>query len=160
MIAKLWMAPAGLHIEPGEARDAAALARIHAQGFYRGWPAGEFSQFLAEPASPVYIACDAKRRIAGFALIRLAADEAELLTIAVDPKWRGKKIGQALLRAVFADLMMSPARRMFLEVDEQNVPAVKLYQREGFTEISRRKGYYPRPDGSAATALVMARDLG
>ena len=35
---KLWMAPAGLHIEPGETKDASELARIHAQGFYRGWP--------------------------------------------------------------------------------------------------------------------------
>lgn len=160
MIAKLWMAPAGLHIEPGEVGDAPALARIHAAGFYRGWPTAEFVSFLADPACPVYVACDAKRRIAGFALIRLVADESELLTIVVDPKWRSKHIGQALLRAVFADLMMSPARSMFLEVDEQNAAAIRLYTREGFQEISRRKGYYPRPDGSAATALVMKRDLG
>ena len=157
---KLWMAPAGLHIEPGQTRDAKELARIHAQGFYRGWPEAEFASFLSEAETPVYVACDAKRRIAGFALIRIAADEAELLTIAVDPKWRGKKIGEALLKAVFEDLMMSPARRMFLEVSEENAAAIKLYQREGFATISSRKGYYPKPDGSQATALVMARDLG
>jgi ribosomal-protein-alanine N-acetyltransferase len=157
---KLWMAPAGLHIEPGRMADAKELARIHALGFYRGWPVGEFESFLADEATPVYVACDAKRRIAGFALIRIAADEAELLTIAVDPKWRGKRIGQALLRAAFADLLMSPARRMFLEVSEDNGAAIKLYQREGFATISSRKGYYPKPDGSQATALVMARDLG
>lgn len=157
---KLWMAPAGLHVEPGQVRDAGELARIHAKGFYRGWSIAEFESFLGETATPVYVACDAKRRIAGFALIRLAADEAELLTIAVDPKWRGKRVGQALMRAGFADLLMSPARRMFLEVDEQNAAAIRLYEREGFSTISSRKGYYPRPDGSAATALVMARDLG
>lgn len=157
---KLWMAPAGLHIEPGQTRDASDLARIHAQGFYRGWPSTEFASFLSEHGTPVYVACDAKRKIAGFALIRIAADEAELLTIAVDPRWRGKRIGQALLRAVFDDLMMSPARRMFLEVSEDNVAAIKLYGKEGFATISSRKGYYAKPDGSAATALVMARDLG
>lgn len=157
---KLWMAPSGLHIEPGEAGDAEVLAAIHKKGFYRGWPREEFLSFLSERNTPVYVACDAKRRIAGFALIRTVLDEAELLTIAVEPKWRGKRIGQALLRAVFDDLRMSPARRMFLEVDEQNVAAVKLYGREGFVQISARKGYYPRPDGTAATALVMARDLG
>ena len=107
-----------------------------------------------------FSAPDARRRMAGFALIRIAADEAELLTIAVDPKWRGKGVGRALMDAAFADLMLSPARRMFLEVDEQNVPAIRLYKRLGFEAISTRKGYYPRPDGSAATALVMARDLG
>jgi ribosomal-protein-alanine N-acetyltransferase len=157
---KLWMAPAGLHIEPGQARDARELARIHATGFYRGWPEAEFTSFLSERDTPVYIACDAKRRIAGFALIRIAADEAELLTIAVDPKWRGKRIGQALLRAAFDDLLMSPAKRMFLEVSEDNQAAIRLYQGQAFKIISKRKGYYPKPDGSAATALVMARDLG
>ncbi|MBU1333366.1 MAG: ribosomal protein S18-alanine N-acetyltransferase [Devosia sp.] len=157
---KLWMAPAGLHIEPGRVADAKELARIHALGFYRGWPVGEFESFLADDSTPVYVACDARRRIAGFALIRIAADEAELLTIAVDPKWRGKRIGQALLRAAFDDLLRSPARRMFLEVSEDNGAAIKLYQREGFATISSRKGYYPKPDGSQATALVMARDLG
>ena len=157
---KLWMAPGGLHIEPGQTRDASELAAIHAKGFYRGWPSGEFASFLSERDTPVYVACDARRKIAGFALIRIAADEAELLTIAVDPKWRGKKIGQALLRAAFDDLLMSPARRMFLEVSEENVAAIKLYRGQGFASIAQRVGYYPRPDGSAATALVMARDLG
>lgn len=157
---KLWMAPAGLHVEPGVMRDAPDLARIHARSFYRGWPSSEFESFLGEATTPVYVACDARRRIAGFALIRLAADEAELLTIAVDPKWRGKKVGHALMRAAFDDLLLSPARRMFLEVDEQNAAAIRLYDREGFSTIAARKGYYPRPDGSAATALVMARDLG
>jgi ribosomal-protein-alanine N-acetyltransferase len=157
---KLWMAPAGLHIEPGRITDAPELARIHAQGFYRGWPVGEFESFLLDETTPVYVACDTRRRIAGFALIRIAADESELLTIAVDPKWRGKRIGQALLRAAFDDLLLSPARRMFLEVSEDNTGAIKLYSREGFATISSRKGYYPKPDGSQATALVMARDLG
>lgn len=157
---KLWMAPAGLHIEPGKIADARELARIHALGFYRGWPVGEFESFLADPDTPVYVACDARRRIAGFALIRLVADESELLTIAVDPKWRGKRIGQALLKAVFDDLLHSPARRMFLEVSEENAAAIRLYTREGFATLSTRKGYYPKPDGTQATALVMARDLG
>lgn len=157
---KFWMAPGGLHVEPAETRDAKDLARIHGQSFYRGWPTADFQSFLEDRNTPAYIACDAKRRIAGFALIRTVADEAELLTIAVEPRWRGKGVGRALMEAAFADLMMSPARRMFLEVDEQNHAAIRLYQKLGFSTISSRKGYYPRADGSAATALVMARDLG
>jgi ribosomal-protein-alanine N-acetyltransferase len=158
---KLWMAPAGLHIEPAESRDADAIARLHAAGFYRGWPREEFSAYLAEPArAPAYIASDGKRKIFGFMMLRHAADEVELMTIAVDPRRRGRGIGAALLEAGFADLMMSPARRMFLEVAEDNGPAITLYRRFGFSEIGRRKGYYPRPDGSPATALVMARNLG
>jgi len=157
---KLWMAPGGLHIEPGRPEDARDLARIHAQGFYRGWPEGEFETFLQDPDTPVYVACDGRRRVAGFALVRVVADESELLTIAVDGRWRGKRVGEALLRAAFDDLRSTAARRMFLEVSEENTAAIRLYERQGFATISRRTGYYPKADGSRATALVMSRDLG
>jgi ribosomal-protein-alanine N-acetyltransferase len=63
---KLWMAPGGLHIEPGETRDAVDLARIHAQGFYRGWPVAEFASFLS------------RRRHAGLCRLRRAAPHCRL----------------------------------------------------------------------------------
>lgn len=158
---RLWVGPNGLHVEPAIVNDAEALARLHKTGFYRGWLREEFAAFLGDPQrTPAYVACDANRRIAGFVMLRLAADEAELLTIAVDPKWRGKGVGRALMHACFEDLMFTPVRRMFLEVDQDNASAVRLYKREGFSAIGERKGYYPRPDGATATALVMSRDLG
>jgi ribosomal-protein-alanine N-acetyltransferase len=157
---KLWMAPHGLHIEPGKAADADALAKLHAAGFYRGWPASDFASYLSGSDTPVYVACDMKRRVAGFLMLRTAGDDTELITIAVDPKWRGKGVGRALLRAAFEDLLMSRAKRMVLEVAADNPAAIALYRKEGFTEIGRRDGYYARADGKPATALVMARDLG
>ncbi len=156
---RLWMAPHGLHIEPAEARDAPALATIHAQGFHRGWSREDFASYIAGRDTPVYIACDAKRRITGFAMLRLAADEAELITVAVDKGWRKRGIGRALLSAVIEDLRMTPARRLFLEVAADNPAALKLYARHGFAKLSERQGYYARPDGRPATAIVMARDL-
>jgi [ribosomal protein S18]-alanine N-acetyltransferase len=157
---KLWMAPHGLHIEPAQQSDAAAIAGLHARGFYRGWSPEEFAAYIASRDTPVYVACDARRRIAGFAMLRLAADEAELVTIAVDPKWRRRGVGVALLRALFDDLLMSPARRLFLEVAADNPAALALYARHGFEKLGERQGYYPRPDGRPATAIVMARELG
>ena len=158
---KSWPAPHGLHVEPAVIKDADTIGKLHAQGFYRGWPREEFETFLRDRDTPVLVAADAKRKIAGFIILRLAADEVELITVAVDPKWRKKGIGRALLRAAFADLMMSPARRMFLEVAADNAGAVRLYETEGFREVGRREGYYARAAGQPpATALVMARDLG
>lgn len=159
-IARLWPAPQGLHVEPADARDTDTITRLHAEGFYRGWPREEFAAAIAGHDTPVYVACDARRKVAGFIMLRLAADEAELITIAVDRKWRGKGVGRALLRAAFADLMMTPARRLFLEVAEDNAAATRLYRGEGFAEIGRRTGYYARADGKPATALVMSLDLG
>ncbi|HEV7277597.1 MAG TPA: ribosomal protein S18-alanine N-acetyltransferase [Devosiaceae bacterium] len=157
---KLWMAPRGLHIEPALVEDAAAIAALHARGFYRGWSQEEFADYIAGRNTPVYVACDARRRIAGFAMLRLAADEAELVTIAVDPRWRRRGVGVALLRALFDDLRMTPARRLFLEVAADNPAALALYAAHGFEKLAERQGYYSRPDGRPATAIVMARELG
>lgn len=157
---RLWLAPHGLHVEPATTRDADVIARLHAQGFHAGWSREDFAAYIAGPDTPVYVACDARRRIAGFLMLRLAADEAELITIAVDPKWRGRGVGEALLRAALADLVMSPARRFFLEVAADNAAALRLYGRHGFVKLSERQGYYARPGGAPATAIVMARDLG
>lgn len=157
---KLWLAPAGLHVEPAQAGDADAVAKLHAQGFYRGWPREDFASYIAGEGTPLYIACDARRRIAGFAMLRHLGEEAELITIAVDRKWRGKGVGLSLMRALFDDLLMSPAKKLFLEVAADNTAALRLYGKLGFAKISERKGYYPRPDGTPATAIVMARDLG
>lgn len=153
---KLWMAPHGLHVEPGRTEDAGTLARIHATGFHKGWSSSEFAAWLANPdRTPAYVACDAKRRVEGFALFRLAGAEAELLTLAVAPKMRGKGLGGALLAAAFEDLRQTPVREVFLEVDEGNSAALALYKKFGFSEVAKRKAYYPKPDGSAATALLM-----
>ena len=157
---KLWMGPAGLHVEPAQPKDADMVAKLHAHGFYRGWPREDFAAYISGEGTPLYVACDAKRKIAGFAMLRHLGEEAELITIAVDPKWRKRGVGVALLRALIDDLLMSPAKKLFLEVAADNVAALKLYGKFGFQKVSERKGYYPRPDGTPATAIVMARDLG
>jgi len=157
---RYWMAPSGLHIEMAEAEDARKLAAIHAESFARGWPPAEFAAYVDDPAgASVFVACDPGRRIAGFAVFRFTGDEAELLSIAVTRKWRGKGVGGALLQAAREDLRNAAVRHMFLEVEDGNAPALRLYKGLGFVEIGRRAAYYPKPDGTAATALVMRADI-
>jgi ribosomal-protein-alanine N-acetyltransferase len=159
MMLRSWMAPQGLHIEPAQARDADAVATLHAKSFYRGWPRQDIEAYLLDADMPTLVACDARRNIAGFIMLRVLGDDVELMTIAVDRKFQGKGVGAALLRAAFEDLMMTPVKRMILEVAADNAAAIKLYTKLGFTKISERKGYYARENGEPATALVMARDL-
>lgn len=157
---KFWLAPKGLHVEPGDSRDAKPMAELHAKSFYAGWPVSDFLAYLTDShRTPAYVAVDNKRRLAGFAVFRLGGDECELLSLAVDKKWRGKGVGGAIMRAAFEDLRMSPAKKMFLEVEDGNAPAIKLYKGLGFAEIGRRQGYYTKPDAPPATALVMSRAL-
>ncbi len=159
MMVRSWMAPMGLHIEPAQPRDADAVAKLHAQSFYRGWPRQDIEAYILDSDTPTLVACDAKRKLAGFAMLRLLGDDVELMTIAVDPKYRGKGIGAALMKACFEDLLMTPSKRMILEVAADNPAAIRLYGKLGFVKVSERKGYYARPDGQPATALVMARNL-
>ena len=159
MMLRSWMAPLGLHIEPAEARDADAVAKLHAASFYRGWPRQDIEAYIIDPDTPPLVARDARHKVVGFAMLRILGDDVELMTIAVEPKFRGKGVGHALMQACFEDLMMTPVKRMVLEVAADNPAAIKLYQQLGFQRISERKGYYARPDGQPATALVMARNL-
>ena len=139
-------------------RDAAAIAALHGQSFRRGWGKGEIGGLLAERA----VLCHCARighRFAGFILSRIAADEAEILSVAVVAKRRGSGLGRALLDLHLRRLAGLGAQAVFLEVDEQNVAARRLYARAGFQEVGRREGYYRDAAGKAATALVLRRDL-
>ena len=89
----------------------------------------------------------------------MAADEAEILTIAVDSALRRAGVGGDLLRAHLPSVAAAGAARLFLEVDESNAAALALYARFGFVRVGERQGYYKKPDGKAASALVMRRDL-
>ena len=98
-------------------------------------------------------------RDAGFALCRVAADEAELLTIAVRPADRRRGRGRRLLAAVIDHVREAGARTLFLEVGADNPAARALYEATGFRAVGRRRAYYRRGEGPAADALVMRLTL-
>eukprot|EP01036_Dinobryon_divergens_P051461 gene51461-68869_t len=122
----------GLHIEPAQPRDSDAAAKLHAASFYRGWPKEDIAAYIMDTDTPTLVVCDQKRKVAGFAMLRLLGDDVELMTIAVDPKYRGKGVGAALMRACFEDLLMTPSKRMILEVAADNPAAIRLYEKLGF----------------------------
>ena len=149
---------APLIIRPTEMEDARAVAEIHAASFDRPWGLMEFERLLAEENIVSHAAAHASGTD-GFVLSRLAADEAEILSIAVHPRRRGEGIAGRLLAAHREALLLNRIRTLFLEVEEGNAPAIALYQRQGFADVSRRDAYYRKADGSAATAIVMRKSL-
>lgn len=136
------------------------LAEIHAGAFARPWNAGEFETFLLDRSvmgDGLFIgqsACPA-----GFALSRLAADEAEILSVAILRSARGRGHSRTLLRHHLQSLAHAGIARVHLEVEEGNLPALALYRRIGFIQSGLRPGYYARPDGTRAAALSMTRHL-
>ena len=99
------------------------------------------------------------RKVIGFAVSRMAADEAEILSIAVDAGHRGKGLSRNLLLTHLGHLAGHGVRNIFLEVEENNAPARRLYDWAGFGVVGRRERYYKQPDGEQLNALLMRRDL-
>ncbi len=92
----------------------------------------------------------------GLALLRVTADEAEILTIGVVPKMRRRGIAAALLREAIARATKLGAQTLFLEVGLSNRAARQLYERAGFSEAGRRRAYYA--NGEDALILRAALD--
>lgn len=139
-------------------RDAVALAALHGASFHRGWSEDEFERILVDPAVIAHRAM-AGAHLVGFIVSRLAAGEAEILSVAVNRARRGKGLGRRLLDLHLRRLAGLGAEAVFLEVDENNMPGCRLYRRAGFREVGRREGYYPAGAGQATAALILRRDL-
>ncbi|MFG1393584.1 ribosomal protein S18-alanine N-acetyltransferase [Xanthobacter agilis] len=135
--------------------DAPALAALHGASFAQGWPAEEFERMLAErPARGHVAAAGRKGALLGFVLSHVVVPEAEILSIAVAESARGRGIGGALLTHHLSRLAAEGVSTSFLEVEEGNVAALKLYARIGYQQVGRRKGYYRGTD-----ALLFRRDF-
>jgi [ribosomal protein S18]-alanine N-acetyltransferase len=93
---------------------------------------------------------------AGFVLSRGAADEEELLLIAIHPAYRGRGLGSALLERFAAAAKARGRRRLFLEMRDGN-PAETLYRRHGFEPVGRRRAYYRKAAGDPLDAITFAR---
>jgi ribosomal-protein-alanine N-acetyltransferase len=139
------------HLHQATHAHVPALAAIHAGAFPRreAWSEDAFALQLAMPG--VFGLVDAR---GGLILARVAADEAEVLTLAVAPTLRRKGIGRALLAGAMAMAAGEGAQSVVLEVAVGNAAARALYAAADFTEIGRRPRYYA--DGSDALVLRAA----
>ena len=135
-------------------RDAAAISQLHAASFGSGWAEDEVDRLLLDSAVVAHRAMSG-RVLVGFVMSRMAADEAEILSIAIAPARRGRGLSRPLLDYHLRNLAGLGARAVFLEVDEHNAAARRLYEGAGFREVGRREGYYT----GGAAALVLRRDL-
>jgi ribosomal-protein-alanine N-acetyltransferase len=145
-------------VEPATSRDAPALAKLHKASFHRGWDVGEFEQLLAD-RSVLAHRLRMGHTVVGFIFSRMAADEAEILSVAIAPSMRGRGLSGPLVRTHLGYLAGSGIRTVFLEVEENNQPARALYAKAGFNTVGRRERYYKDDSGAQLNAIVMRRDL-
>jgi [ribosomal protein S18]-alanine N-acetyltransferase len=132
------------------------MAALHAASFQRGWSEDEFEKLLLE-RNVVADRASLGTELVGFILSRIAAGEAEILSIAVHISERKHGLGRRLLDINMRRMAGLGVRSLFLEVAQDNLAARKLYQRAGFRDVGRREAYYADRDGAAA--LILRREL-
>lgn len=137
------------------------IAAMHRICFTEYWDAPAVADILTMPGSFGWVAQEpaadaaAPPRPAGLILCRVAADEAEVLTIAVLPPYRRRGVGRMLLDAALDTAGRAGAEAMFLEAAANNTAALALYSSVGFSQVGLRPRYY----GGVIDALILRRDL-
>lgn len=145
-------------LRPAAYADLEPLWAIESRAHAFPWSKALLADSL-DRAGSAWVAEDADARILGYAVLSVAADEAELFNIAIEPRLRRRGIGAFLLAGVLAEARRQGAGRCFLEVRTSNQAALALYRRAGFTEVGRRRDYYPTRLGRE-DARVLCLELG
>ena len=144
-------------LRPAVEADLNQVVQIERSSFADPWTEESFRRLLGgHPAIFQVIECPPDFRVAGYVIAFAVGEDAELLNVAVESKFRGKGLAGQMLDAVLMELGGRGVRTAFLEVRESNSAARALYGSRGFTEIGRRRNYYRRP---VEDALVMRRIL-
>jgi ribosomal-protein-alanine N-acetyltransferase len=151
------MAP--LRIVDAGALHVPVIAALHEQCFDEAWSAESITGLLAMLGTFGLIALGSVGPV-GFILCRVAGDECEVLALGVIPADRRTGVAGAILDAALANASGRGARRVFLEVAEDNRAALGLYSAHGFAHVGRRAGYYGGAAGTKGDALILSRDLG
>jgi ribosomal-protein-alanine N-acetyltransferase len=141
---------------PGDLDRVAAIERAT---FSDPWPRTAFEELLREPHVRAFAVDGDDRQLAGYALCTIAADEGEILNLAVHPAEQRRGLGRALLQAMLETLRREGAAAVYLEVRQSNAAAIRLYGAAGFRSVSVRRSYYSHPVEHAVTmALELAPD--
>lgn len=151
--------PIEIHVSPAGPYDPPSMATIHKACFVNAWNEATMAQFLASPDVLCLIgsvADDSGGVVGGLLIARKAADEAELLTLGVAPACRHTGLGRALLEAAIAALRESGAKCLFLEVEEGNEAALRLYRSLGAKAVGRRARYYESGADAAIFSLALS----
>jgi ribosomal-protein-alanine N-acetyltransferase len=144
-------------LRPAVEADLNAVVEIERSSFADPWTEESFARLLGgHPAIFQVIECPPDFRVAGYVVAFSVGEDAELLNVAVESKFRGRGLAGQMLDAVLIEMGGRGVRSAFLEVRESNSAARALYGSRGFTEIGRRRNYYRRP---VEDALVMRRIL-
>ena len=160
--------PLGLSgIIPVNLYHARVLSALHQVCFSPGWTDKDITGLLKTPGAEALAALSSAETFydpgsttvpVGFILYRCAADECEIMTLCVRPENRRQGTARRLLSALEVLVVAGDVTSVFLEVEENNISALKLYEGAGYVHAGRRKNYYQNEFGRR-DALLYRRTL-
>ena len=137
-----------VNIRKAKEGDIPAVAKIEKDNFSLPWSEDSFKSALNDEDT-VFLTAEEKGDVIGFCMLHISFDEGEIYNIATDKIFRGRGIGDALLKEALKTGKERGVIFTFLEVRESNMPARKLYEKNGFENIGKRKNYYDEPKEDA-----------
>ncbi|MEX2284521.1 MAG: ribosomal protein S18-alanine N-acetyltransferase [Gemmatimonadota bacterium] len=143
-------------IRPMQLADVPRVMEIELQCFTMPWSEATFRGLLRRSDADLYVA-EFEQDVVGYSVFWSVLDQGELGNVSVAPDWRGRGIGERLVKTVLGAASRRGVREVFLEVRVSNTAAQQLYERHGFTQVGRRRNYYLEP---VEDALVMRHQVG
>jgi len=147
-----------MSIFPLTQEDCSPAALLHQQAFYKGWTEKDFKDFLNDPLIHG-LKITENDTLTSLILWREVGDEAEILTLIVDPSYQRQGKANLLLETLIVHLVLKNISQIFLEVAEDNEGALYFYQKNGFLLLNRRPDYYKREGNKRVTALNLMKKL-
>ena len=127
-------------------RDLDGVLEVEAESFTNPWTRDMYAWELQDPTRcHIYVVRTPEHAVAGFCAFWLVCEEVHINNVALRPALRGRGLGTALMRRIFAEAQRLGARRATLEVRASNVGARRLYERLGFMVSGTRRNYYSSP---------------
>ena len=144
-----------VRLVPATKEHLPSIVRIERESFSDPWSEDAFAGMIGSPLACFTVAVSDDDAVVGYAAATGAWEDGEILSVAVDARFRKAGVGGLLLDSAIAALKEQLVARVFLEVRESNSAAIALYTSRGFVRISVRRNYYRRP---VENALVMRLD--
>lgn len=156
MVSEQTEAPGPLEFRSMTMEDIPAICEIEQEAFTTPWTAGAFQNELTSNQFARYMVMEINGEVAGYGGMWLIMEEAHVTNVAVLKKYRGKKLGERLMRELQNTASFFGAVRMTLEVRPSNHVAKALYEKLGFYSVGIRRGYYT---DNREDAVIMWADL-
>ncbi|MBT3764733.1 MAG: GNAT family N-acetyltransferase [Rhodospirillaceae bacterium] len=146
-----------IKILPCLSAHSAVVSTLHGACFDEVWNEVAVNKILSMPGVIGFLGCH-ENDPCGFIIGRVAADEAEIITLGVIPPWRDKGAASLLLEAFLGEALAQGAGAVYLEVADDNTAARALYTTAEFQEAGRRRNYYRRDNGRE-DALILRKKI-